>query len=110
MGIIVFYEGNNGTQNIVQTVEDIPGQNFRPVQNDEIRSLKLYGVRAGCVIKVYDSPDGSTNDDFCIIEVKKVSPEYTVNTFERSYEDDTVVVAFIRNNGLDGKVSRIRID
>ncbi|WP_079472198.1 hypothetical protein [Chitinophaga ginsengisegetis] len=110
MGLIVFYEGNNATQNIVQTVEDIPGQDFKPVQNDEIRSLRLYGVRPGCVIKVYDSPDGSTNDDFCIINVKRDSPEYTVGTFERSYEDEYAVVTFIRNNGLDGKVSRIKIN
>ncbi|QJB31953.1 hypothetical protein HF324_11360 [Chitinophaga oryzae] len=110
MGIIVFYEGNNGSQNIVQTVEDTPGQNFQPVKNDEIRSMKLYGVRAGCEITVYDSPDGATNDDFTIVNVKKISPEYTVNTFERSYEDEYVVVSFIQNNGLDGKISRIRIN
>ncbi|MCY1007191.1 hypothetical protein OV079_16835 [Nannocystis pusilla] len=110
MGIIAFYEGNNGTQNLIQTVEDTPGQDFRPVQNDEIRSLKLYGVRAGAEIRLYDDPNGATTDDFCIIQVKQVVPEYTVNTLERSYEDDTVMVAFIRNNGLDGKVSRIRIN
>jgi hypothetical protein len=110
MGIIVFYEGNNGSQNIVQTVEDTPGQDFRPVKNDEIRSLKLYGVRMGASITVYDSPDGSMSDDFCIINVKKISPEYIVNTFERSYEDEYVVVSYIRNNGLDGKVSRIKIN
>jgi len=110
MGIIVFYEGNNGSQNIVQTVEDTPGQNFRPVKNDEIRSCKLYGVRPGCEITVFDSPDGSTSDDFSIINVKRVSPEYTIDTFERSYEDEYVVVSFIRNNGLDGKISRIRIN
>ncbi|HVI47733.1 MAG TPA: hypothetical protein VM802_22870 [Chitinophaga sp.] len=110
MGIIVFYEGNNGTQNIVQTVEDTPGQNFRPVKNDEIRSMKLYGVRPGCVITTYDSPDGSTGDDFCIVNVKRIAPEYTVDTFERSYEDEYVVVSFIRNNGLDGKISRIKIN
>ncbi|SKA37203.1 hypothetical protein SAMN04488128_104237 [Chitinophaga eiseniae] len=110
MGIIVFYEGNNGTQNIVQTVEDTPGQNFKPVKNDEIRSMKLYGVRQGCEITVYDSPDGSTSDDFTIVNVKRVSPEYTVDTFERSYEDEYVVVSFIRNNGLDGKISRIKVN
>lgn len=109
MGIIVFYEGNNGSQNIVQTVEDVPGQNFQPVKNDEIRSMKLYGVRVGCEITVFDSPDGSMRDDFCIVNVKRISPEYTVNTFERSYEDEYVVVSYIRNNGLDGKISRIKI-
>ncbi|MBC9909394.1 hypothetical protein [Chitinophaga varians] len=109
MGIIVFYEGNNGTENIVQTVEDTPGQDFKPVKNDEIRSMKLYGVRQGCEITVYDSPDAATNDDFTIVNVKKISPEYTVGTFEKSYDDDTVTVSFINNNGLDGKISRIKI-
>lgn len=110
MGIIAFYEGNNGTQNVVQTVEDYPGQDFKPVQNDEIRSAKLYNVRAGAEIRVYDSPDGGMNDDFCIVNVKRNAPEYTVDTFERTYEDEYVRVTFIRNNGLDGKISRIKIN
>ncbi|PSL44184.1 hypothetical protein CLV51_10649 [Chitinophaga niastensis] len=110
MGIIAFYEGNNATQNIVQTVEDYPGQDFRPVQNDEIRSAKIYDVRPGCEIRVYDSPDGATNDDFCIVNVKRPIPEYVIGTFERTYEDEFVRVTFIRNNGLDGKISRIRVN
>lgn len=110
MGIIAFYEGNNATQNIVQTVEDYPGQDFKPTQNDEIRSAKLYGVRPGAEIRVFDSPNGATNDDFCIVNVKRQVPEYVVDTFERSYEDEYVRVTFIRNNGLDGKISRIRIN
>ncbi|WP_212005412.1 hypothetical protein [Chitinophaga sp. HK235] len=110
MGIIVFYEGNNATQNIVQTVEDVPGQDFKPVHNDTIRSAKLYGVRPGCKIKMYDSADGSTADDFCIIMVKRANPEYVVQSFERTYEDEYVTVVHIPNNGLDGQISRIRIN
>lgn len=110
MGVIAFYEGNNATQNLVQAVEDEPGQNFRPVKNDEIRSAKLLAVRPGCEIRVYDSPDGNTNDDFTIINVKRSNPDYIINTFERTYEDEYVRVTFIRNNGLDGKVSRIKIN
>lgn len=110
MGLIVFYEGNNATQAIVQTVEDIPGQDFKPVHNDGIRSLRLYGVRPGCSIRASDSPDGSPNDDFCIINVKRDSPEYTVNIFERSYEDEFVVVTLIPGKGINGKVARIKIN
>ncbi len=110
MGVIAFYEGNGGSQNLVQAVEDEPGQNFRPVKNDEIRSCKLLSVRPGCEIRVYDSPDGSTGDDYSIINVKRSNPDYIVGTFERSYEDEYVRVTFIRNNGLDGKVSRIKIN
>lgn len=109
MGLIAFYEGNNASLNIVQTVTDDPGQDFRPVTNDAVRSLKLFNVRPGAEIRLFDSADGSTGDDFCIIHVKRNSPEYIVNTLERSYEDNFVMVAFIRNNGLDGKVSRIQV-
>ncbi len=110
MGQIVLYEGNGGSQNIVQSFNDTPGQSSRVTPNDEARSLKLLDVRVGAVIAVYDSPDGSTNDDYCIIRVKRSTPEYTVPTFERSYDDEYVSVSFARNNGLDGKVSRIRIN
>ncbi|MDC0723634.1 hypothetical protein [Nannocystis bainbridge] len=109
-GIIAFYEGNDATQNIIQTVEDAPGQDFKPVRNDEIRSAKFFNVRPGAEIRLYDDPSGSTSDDFCIINVKRPAPEYIVPTFERTYEDEYVRVTFIRNNGLDGKISRIRIN
>jgi len=110
MGQIVFYEGNGGSQDIVHTTDDSAGQDFRPRQNDEARSVKLLNVRRGCVISVFDAPNGSTTDDFCVIQVKRSSPEYTVGTFERSYEDDDVLVSYARKNGLDGKVSRIRVN
>jgi hypothetical protein len=109
-GIIAFYEGNNATQNMVQAVEDVPGQDFRPIQNDAIRSVKFYNVRPGAEIRLFDDPSGSTSDDFCIVNVKRPAPEYIVPTFERSYEDEYVRVTFIRNNGLDGQISRIRIN
>jgi len=110
MGIIAFYKGNNGTQDVVQTVEDYPGQDFRPVQDDTIRSAKIYNVRPGCEIRLFDSASGNMSDDFCIVNVKRNAPEYTLDSFERSYEDEYVRVTFIRNDGLDGKISRIRIN
>lgn len=109
MGQIVFYEGNGGSQDIVHAVEDDAGQDFRPRKNDEVRSVVLYNVREGAVVSVFDSPRAERTDDFAVIHVKRQVPEYTVNTFERSYEDETVLVSYGRQNGLDGKVSRIRI-
>jgi hypothetical protein len=109
-GHIVLYEGNGGSQDIVRTytyTDTGLATKVRP--NDEARSLKLLNVRAGAVITVYDDKKGSTRDDFCVIRVKKTSPEYTVGTFERSYEDEYVTVSFGRKNGLDGKVSFIVI-
>jgi hypothetical protein len=108
MGTITLYEGNNATQNIVKSYSDSSFAG-KVSPNDEARSVKLNDVRVGCKITVYDSGSASTNDDYCIIEVKKQVHEYIVGTFERSIDDDTVRVTFIRNNGLDGKVSYIRI-
>ncbi|MDC0670561.1 hypothetical protein POL58_22585 [Nannocystis sp. ncelm1] len=95
---------------MVQAVEDAPGQDFRPIHNDAIRSAKFYNVRPGAEIRLYDDPSGATTDDFCIILVKRAAPEYIIPSFERTYEDEYVRVAFIRNNGLDGQISRIRIN
>jgi hypothetical protein len=106
MGTITFYEGNNATQTIIETVADAPGQSFRPINNDEIRSLKLSAARAGAEIHVCDNPSGATDEDFCTIKVKQVTPEHIVPTFERTYEDECVRVTLIRNGG---KVSRVRI-
>jgi hypothetical protein len=108
MGIITLYEGNNATQTIVTSYEDnsYSGQ-VKP--NDEARSLKLNDVRVGCKITIYDDRNANTSDDYCIIEVKKQVHEYIVGSFEKSIDDDTVKVTFVRNNGLDGKVSYIKI-
>ncbi|NML40555.1 hypothetical protein HHL17_25385 [Chitinophaga sp. G-6-1-13] len=110
MGIIAFYAGLNGTDNIVQTVEDIPDQNFAPANNGIVKSVKLCGVRAGCVIKALDSPGGDMHDGFCIIQVKRTHSEYTVDTFERSYEDEYVVVTFVRSTQQGSQIHRIKID
>jgi len=109
MGNIVLYEGNGGRQNVVTVFNDRPGQDRR-VPNDEARSAKLLDVRVGALVTVYDDKNGSEKDDFCRIKVKRSSSEYTVDTFERSYEDDFVLVSYGRKDGLDGKVSRIRVD
>lgn len=111
-GSIVFYEGNGGSQDIVQTINDSPGQNFRPDKNDEARSVVLHNVREGAVIRVFDHPESSTKKPHAVIEVKKSSPESVVRTFERTYEDENVRVTFTPSGGdeLDGKVSRIRVE
>lgn len=110
MGEIILYEGNNATQNIVATYNDVDGYDGKVKPNDEARSLKLSNVKVGCEIKVYDNGNGSTNDDYCIIHVKKKVQEKIIGTFEQSFEDDVVQVNFHKNNGLDGKVSYIRIN
>lgn len=110
MGQIVLYEGNGGSQDIIRTYEDRRGQDVRVKPNDEARSAKLLDVRVGAVITIFDDSSGSAEDDFCVIRVKRSLPEYIVGTFERSFDDEYVSVSYARKNGLDGRVSRIRIN
>src|SRR5205823_2408311 len=108
-GLITLYEGNFGTQNIVQTFSDAPRHLTRVHPNDEARSLVLNRVRAGAVITVYDSSSGSTRDDYCIIRVGRFISRYVVNSFEHDVSGGAVTVEYHHNNGLDGKVSAIKI-
>lgn len=113
MGFIVFFEGNNANQDIVEIRRDTPGQRFRPRQNDEIGSLKLQDVRPGTVIRLYDDGRGRQRDDWCEIVVKRSQPEYVINTLERDIRDrdgDSVILTYHARDNLDGKVSWIEID
>ncbi|EDM68919.1 hypothetical protein PE36_19980 [Moritella sp. PE36] len=111
---IMLYEGNNATQNIVCTLNvydrEFNFKNSGSCDNDETRSAKLVGVSAGTQFTVYDSPNGDTGDDYTQITVlQDILGTYDIDSYEDSYSDDYVRVNFHRHNGLDGKVSRIKI-
>ncbi|NSL87674.1 hypothetical protein ECE50_012575 [Chitinophaga sp. Mgbs1] len=101
MGIIIFRESEEK-----KIITDDDPKDIRPVI--AIGKVELYNVRPGCQIFILDSPDGSLTDDFTHIAVKKPSPQYTVHSLERTYEDDTVLVAYLRNNGM-GKPGYVKI-
>jgi len=114
-GLILFYEGNNGSQNLVCTLKvKMDRINFKNdsygCDNDEARSLVLSYVKAGTRITIYDSPDAKTNDDYTVITVKRSIPYYRVNSFQGNINDDYVKATYHRKNGLDGKVSYVKID
>jgi hypothetical protein len=112
-GGIVFYEGNNATQDIVC---GLPGRyslsiNAQSVgshgcENDEARSARIVNAKAGMRFTVYDSPSGSTGDDWTEIAVLRDAPSITINSFQVSRNDGTVRVTHHSKNGLDGKISR----
>jgi len=110
--LIVFYEGNDASRDIVCTLSQSQGEslNFQhhgECDNDEARSVALIEVPADSEIKVYDSPGGSTGDDYTVIKVlSDITGRYVIRSFESSYSDSYVNVDFYRHNGLDGKVSR----
>ncbi|MFT4623522.1 MAG: hypothetical protein ACI8PZ_002178 [Myxococcota bacterium] len=77
--------------------------------NDEFRSVQLQNLSPGWTITVYDSPSASTGDDWCTIEVKSQTTVYNVDSFETDVDDSFVTVTFHKKNGLDGKVSYVKI-
>ncbi|MDQ1096708.1 MULTISPECIES: hypothetical protein [Chryseobacterium] len=117
-GTLIFKEGNGGSQNTVAQITDAPGQWYNlkaktPAyigSNDETRSVILQNVRAGAVLSVYDAPAGDASDDYCVITVKQFTPYKVIPSYETSFEDSEVKVQFFRKNGLDGKVSFIRVN
>eukprot|EP00026_Physarum_polycephalum_P016888 Phypoly_transcript_17921.p1 GENE.Phypoly_transcript_17921~~Phypoly_transcript_17921.p1 ORF type:complete len:137 (+),score=28.45 Phypoly_transcript_17921:167-577(+) len=103
-----FYEGNNGTQNLVFTIDATKGFDGKAPVNDEARSVRLTLIPANYILEVYDSPSASESDDFAFIVTKTTVPDYTVNTFEQNISNEYIDQIFFRNNGLDGKISYIR--
>lgn len=82
-------------------------------QNDEARSVWVPNSGPWSLI-VYDSPDGRTDDDYAEIRSPPVphpSGGVCVATFEvRANSPMARMVTFHRNNGLDGKVSRVAVN
>jgi hypothetical protein len=117
-GGIVLYEGRNATQNIVcgipggeATTINFKSGDRRGCENDEARSARLFGLRAGTTFTVFDSPDGKRSDDYTMVRVLRDlgSRTVTIPSFHTSYKDGYVDVQARYRNGLDGKVSRVNV-
>ncbi|EPJ82385.1 hypothetical protein CFII64_16562 [Pseudomonas sp. CFII64] len=124
-GGIFFYEGN-GADRDRDTTCVIPGNQgggadgveydlrltSNGCENDEIRSLELEGIAAGTRIELYDSPGADRQDDFTYIDVKQSIPLKTrikIDSLEGSSNSYYYNKLGFSNNGLDGKVSRIKV-
>lgn len=115
---VVFYEGNDATQNAWPLSTEV-AQSYdlkssgSPVPNDEARSCTILDAEAGTVIKVYDSQSASTDDDWAQIVVNSaVNLPVVVSTFQATttYGNGAVSVTFNEvDGGLDGKVSYIDV-
>lgn len=119
-GGVVAHEGNSGTQNVVCGFSSAVSRNWSMqdserlgCENDEMRSLKLRGMKAGQRITFYDSPGGSLNDDFAVLNIDRDIPwdsPVTVGSFEQRITGSHFRMAYSGGNGLDGKVSRIKVE
>jgi hypothetical protein len=122
---LIFYEGNGCTQDIVFTYDSRNPSDDNCKKggackgdNDEARSLRiLKSAATNTRIVVFDNPDGHQDDDFTVIDI--LSPEfmedqgYCLRSFEQNFdtpqENQGIIVDYIRKNGLDGKISRVRV-
>ncbi|MGD1806168.1 hypothetical protein ACP6PL_12110 [Dapis sp. BLCC M126] len=115
-GDLVFYEGNNCSQDVIATYDSSVDVNDNckdtsRCDNDEARSLLIKGPVEYTTVDVYDSPDGGRDDDFSIIRIRSVSggDSVCIGTFEKDYDDGDVQVIYEKDNGLDGKISHITV-
>ena len=125
----VFYEGNGCDQDRLgqiyvgdcddkkQCVELGEAKSYNltngkwSIPNDEARSVKLNDLPEGTIIKVFDDPNRSKKDDWTEITVRQDLSLQTVcvPSFDKDFRDEWIDVEYHEVNGIQGKVSNIRI-
>lgn len=113
--LISFFEGNDGKEDrvcnfAVDKSRRVRFKKTRGCKNDEARSVVLTNLKVGTKLSVYDHPECGTGDDWTSISIRQDIVQMTVNSFERSYSNNSVEVDYNNKNGLNGKVSCIIID
>ncbi len=122
-GRLIAYEGNNQSESIVCTFSTAFDRTINlqssdearlGCENDEMRSISLSGVKKGTRLTFYDSPSGDLQDDYTIIDIKRDigrTKVININSFEQLFEEnDDYRIVWVKNNGLDGWVSRIKVE
>ena len=135
---IRFYEGKYADESNICTIDNLKlddhltvkfgaGNNVYDCENDEAKSMKLVRIPPGTIIKVYDSPDCGDDDDWQKTTVVASKPriDVVVPTFETEwpkpvpYSDEiaesdafrwATTLALHYDNGLNGKISCVKID
>ncbi|MDH0749366.1 hypothetical protein N5D61_23860 [Pseudomonas sp. GD03842] len=116
-GGIYLWEGNNADpkQDAVCVIPRAQRTLELPTagcENDEARSLSLSGIAKGTRLSLFDSRSGSREDDHMIIDVTRdigLHEHVVVGSFEQNWTTDAYKATYVRNNGLNGKVSRIEV-
>lgn len=122
---LIFFEGNGCSQDIVFTYnshvdasDNCQKRGACKGDNDEARSVQIAkSVKAGSRFVVFDDPSGKQDDDHTVVSIVDkdfLQPEgYCLRTFENSFDNPDsnsgIKVEHVRKNGLDGKVSHVRV-
>ena len=112
---IALYSGNDCKDSSIGLTDGAPGQLIQfttnnRFQDDVARSLLFRKLRVGTIIRLYDDPAGNTGDDWVEILVKQEVEGYCAISCENSFEDMVISVTFSEVDGLDGKVTLMRVD
>ncbi len=115
---VLFYKQNNAGGSVMCTIpltNPVGLVNFKEDSygcgNDDARSARFIDMRQGMSFRIYDDPNGSTNDDYVVITIKRNFTNKVLKSFEpvgNSENDDDWTVTYFEDNGLDGKVSSFR--
>lgn len=116
-GGIYLYEGDGATKKedivcVIPVKAGVVNRKANGCENDEARSMSLSGVAKGTRITLYDNPAGDTQDDHLIVDVLRdirINEHLIIPSFEQDRSEPAYRAVFNRNNGLNGKVSRIEI-
>lgn len=116
-GGIFLHEGPNAarSQDIVCVIpvrSGVVNRKAHGCENDEARSMSLSGVSEGTRIQLFDSGGANTQDDHITIDVKRnigIRERVVIPSFESDASNSNYQAVYNRNNGLDGKTSRIVI-
>ncbi len=77
--------------------------------NDEAKSIRLFRVQPGTVIRVYDNSSGSlSTDDWAEITVNRYVEDLCVYSFEVPVSSVDYTLIYCDDGNLDGKVSLAR--
>ena len=122
-GGVLFYASNNATgkficgmTTVVRRWLDLSQFNVKNhlgCKNDIIRSAVLQGIANGTRIEIYDSPLASILDDYAIISINRnigANEKIIIPSFEVTYNCSEYSIRFFHRNGLDGKLSFIKIN
>jgi hypothetical protein len=116
-GGIYLHEGPNATraQDLVCVIPVRPGVvnlSANGCENDEARSMSLSGVAKGTRIQLYDNASGNTQDDHMTVDIMRdigIHERVVLPSFEADVSNSHYRAVYNRNNGLNGKVSRVVI-
>ena len=93
---------------------EIPTQDY---EKDKTTSVMIYpGIRSDYTIRLYDNPDGNIDDDWTRIHIGNTTLDkpFCISKLEhQTYnreKDKNITVTHYHKNGLNGKVSMIKLD